>query len=75
MVCFTARPSPAIAFYNDVWPSETLMPYRALGRPCPRFTVPDLIRVCSGPTCVRQLADWGATQNKTANSYIIEIVI
>src|ERR1700748_1754088 len=26
----------------------------------PRFTVLDLTRVRSGPTCVRQLADWGA---------------
>ena len=26
-----------------------------------RFTVLDLTRVRSGPTCVRQLADWGAT--------------
>ena len=25
-----------------------------------RFTVLDLTRVRSGPTCVRQLADWGA---------------
>src|SRR5712672_2810266 len=25
-----------------------------------RFTVLDLTRVCAGPTCVRQLADWGA---------------
>src|SRR6201986_2595876 len=26
----------------------------------PRFTVLDLTRARSGPTCVRQLADWGA---------------
>ena len=25
-----------------------------------RFTVPDLTRIRSGPTSVRQLADWGA---------------
>jgi crotonobetainyl-CoA:carnitine CoA-transferase CaiB-like acyl-CoA transferase len=25
-----------------------------------RFTVLDLTRLRSGPTCVRQLADWGA---------------
>jgi crotonobetainyl-CoA:carnitine CoA-transferase CaiB-like acyl-CoA transferase len=25
-----------------------------------RFTVLDLSRVRAGPTCVRQLADWGA---------------
>lgn len=28
--------------------------------PLARFTVLDLTRVRSGPTCVRQLADWGA---------------
>ena len=27
--------------------------------PLSRFTVLDLTRVRSGPTCVRQLADWG----------------
>ena len=29
-------------------------------KPLERFTVIDLTRVRSGPTCVRQLADWGA---------------
>jgi crotonobetainyl-CoA:carnitine CoA-transferase CaiB-like acyl-CoA transferase len=29
-----------------------------------RFTVLDLTRVRSGPTCVRQLADWGANASK-----------
>ena len=29
-----------------------------------RFTVIDLTRVRSGPTCVRQLADWGPTQDR-----------
>ena len=28
--------------------------------PLARFTILDLTRVRSGPTCVRQLADWGA---------------
>ncbi len=28
--------------------------------PLSRFTILDLTRVRSGPTCVRQLADWGA---------------
>jgi crotonobetainyl-CoA:carnitine CoA-transferase CaiB-like acyl-CoA transferase len=30
------------------------------GMPLERFTVVDLTRVRSGPTCVRQFADWGA---------------
>src|ERR1700716_3414912 len=30
-----------------------------------RFTVLDLTRVRSGPTCVRQLADWGANDIKS----------
>jgi len=29
-------------------------------RPLARFKVIDLTRVRAGPTCVRQLADWGA---------------
>jgi len=33
---------------------------RARRGPLSRFTVVDLTRVRSGPTCVRQLADWGA---------------
>ena len=35
------------------------MPARA-SKALSRFTVLDLTRVRSGPTCVRQLADWGA---------------
>ena len=31
-----------------------------------RFTVLDLTRVRSGPTCVRQLADWGANVSQLA---------
>jgi formyl-CoA transferase len=36
--------------------SEWLPASQALAR----FTVLDLTRVRAGPTCVRQLADWGA---------------
>jgi crotonobetainyl-CoA:carnitine CoA-transferase CaiB-like acyl-CoA transferase len=36
------------------------MPFKPASRALSRFTVLDLTRVRSGPTCVRQLADWGA---------------
>ncbi|MGE4165647.1 MAG: CaiB/BaiF CoA transferase family protein [Xanthobacteraceae bacterium] len=36
------------------------MPFTRASRALERFTVIDLTRVRSGPTCVRQLADWGA---------------
>jgi formyl-CoA transferase len=36
------------------------MPFRKASRALERFTVLDLTRVRSGPTAVRQLADWGA---------------
>src|SRR6201995_1109816 len=36
------------------------MPLSHASRALSRFTVLDLTRVRSGPTCVRQLADWGA---------------
>ena len=36
------------------------MPFQPASRALSRFTVLDLTRVRSGPTCVRQLADWGA---------------
>src|SRR5262245_64169158 len=36
------------------------MPIPKGSRALERFTVLDLTRVRSGPTCVRQLADWGA---------------
>jgi formyl-CoA transferase len=36
------------------------MPHKPASPALSRFTVLDLTRVRSGPTCVRQLADWGA---------------
>jgi len=36
------------------------MPFPRASQALARFTVLDLSRVRSGPTCVRQLADWGA---------------
>jgi len=36
------------------------MPTRPASKALARFTVLDLTRVRAGPTCVRQLADWGA---------------
>jgi crotonobetainyl-CoA:carnitine CoA-transferase CaiB-like acyl-CoA transferase len=36
------------------------MPFPRASQALTRFTVLDLTRVRSGPTCVRQLADWGA---------------
>src|SRR4051812_34721310 len=36
------------------------MPAPKASRALERFTVLDLTQVRSGPTCVRQLADWGA---------------
>ncbi|MGE4219345.1 MAG: CaiB/BaiF CoA transferase family protein, partial [Alphaproteobacteria bacterium] len=36
------------------------MPFEPASQALSRFTVLDLTRVRSGPTCVRQLADWGA---------------
>ncbi len=37
------------------------MPVSRASRALERFTVLDLTRVRAGPTCIRQLADWGAT--------------
>ena len=36
------------------------MPFPHASKALARFTVLDLTRVRSGPTCVRELADWGA---------------
>src|SRR5262245_60427471 len=39
---------------------EISMPFPRASQALSRFTVLDLTRVRAGPTCVRQLADWGA---------------
>src|SRR5262245_44416428 len=36
------------------------MPFPRASKALARYTVLDLTRVRAGPTCVRQLADWGA---------------
>src|SRR5665213_1576870 len=41
-------------------PGAVEMPFPRASQALSRFTVLDLTRVRSGPTCVRQLADWGA---------------
>nr|AWM02462.1 CoA transferase [Bradyrhizobium amphicarpaeae] len=41
-------------------PEPLKMPFPHASEALSRFTVLDLTRVRSGPTCVRQLADWGA---------------
>src|SRR6187397_2286092 len=55
--------SPCISPIFDVDQSlagDFLMPSPRASQALSRFTVLDLTRVRSGPTCVRQLADWGA---------------
>jgi len=44
----------------SICPSGVPMPFPRASQALSRFTVLDLTRVRSGPTCVRQLADWGA---------------
>src|SRR5437660_11121468 len=39
---------------------ELAMPFPRASKALKRFTVLDLTRVRAGPTCVRQLSDWGA---------------
>src|SRR6187551_892012 len=50
------KPSPGPGRHSGV----LVMPLPRASSALSRFTVLDLTRVRSGPTCVRQLADWGA---------------
>src|ERR1044071_5796072 len=50
------KPSPGPERHSGV----VVMPFPRASSALTRFTVLDLTRVRSGPTCVRQLADWGA---------------
>src|SRR6478735_6575779 len=45
---------------QNTYPGATEMPFPRASQALSRFTVLDLTRVRSGPTCVRQLGDWGA---------------
>jgi crotonobetainyl-CoA:carnitine CoA-transferase CaiB-like acyl-CoA transferase len=48
------------------------MPFQPASRALARFTVLDLTRVRAGPTCVRQLADWGANVIKIETPAALE---
>ncbi len=48
------------------------MPFKPASTALSRFTVLDLTRVRSGPTCVRQLADWGADVIRVEMPAVIE---
>src|SRR5262245_10327626 len=48
------------------------MPFAGASAALARFTVLDLTRVRSGPTCVRQLADWGANVVKIETPEALE---
>src|SRR5262249_49420776 len=50
-----------------------VMPISRASRALERFTVLDLTRVRSGPTCVRQLADWGANGIKIETPPQLEV--
>ena len=46
---------------------RSIMPFEPASDILSDYTVLDLTRVRSGPTCVRQLADWGANVIKIEN--------
>jgi len=48
------------------------MPFPRASKALSRFTVLDLTRVRAGPTCVRQLADWGANVIKIETPAALE---
>jgi crotonobetainyl-CoA:carnitine CoA-transferase CaiB-like acyl-CoA transferase len=54
--CLAAWPASLAKIARETHP----MPVPRASQALARFTVLDLTRVRSGPTCVRQLADWGA---------------
>tara|TARA_R110000787_G_scaffold9229_18_gene32552 strand:- start:2271 stop:3614 length:1344 start_codon:yes stop_codon:yes gene_type:complete len=60
MATLTLQPKPSRLWQNSTNEKDQIMPIPFASAALNRFTVLDLTRVRSGPTCVRQLADWGA---------------
>ena len=57
---------------REVIVGEKEMPFPRASKALSRFTVLDLTRVRAGPTCVRQLADWGANVIKIETPAALE---
>src|SRR5262249_37443749 len=53
--------------------NEFFMPFRPASSALSRFTVLDLTRGRAGPTCVRQLADWGANVIKVEEPAALQV--